>query len=106
MAEQKCWARRHLTPSQYVTYDTMRHLRGKAPNQPVCYATVLKISNNSGMGKSTTENNIKSLLAAGWLGPAPESFERWANTRRWVSKQYLLRDDTHDHGANGPPYNY
>ena len=110
MAEQiqqrKCWARRHMTPSQYVTYDTMRHLRGKAPNPPVCYAPIWRIANNSGLGRGTTLNNIKALLASGWLIPAPHSFERWTNSGRWVSKQYLLLDDTHDHCSACPPYKY
>jgi hypothetical protein len=106
MAEQKCWARRHLTPSQYVTYDTMRHLRGKAPNPPICYASILKIANNSGLGRDTTINNIQAMLTSGWLTPAPDSFERWSNNGRWVSRQYLLRDDTHDHCADCPLYKY
>jgi hypothetical protein len=102
----KCWARRHITPSQYVTYDTMRHLRGKAPNPPVCYATILKISNNSNLSRATTINNIQALLESGWVIPAPDAFERWNNSGRWASKQYLVREDTHDHCATCPPFKY
>jgi hypothetical protein len=102
----RCFARRHMTPSQYVTYDAMRHMRGKAPNPPVCYAPIWKISNHSGLGRDTTIENIKSLLASGWLMPAPDSFERFDNTGQWVSKQYVLREDVHDHCPACPPFKY
>jgi hypothetical protein len=101
-----CFARRHMTPSQYVTYDAMIHMRGSAPNPPVCYAPIWKIANHSGLGRGTTINNIKALLDAGWLIPAPDSFERWSNSGRWVSKHYVFRENVHDHCVECPAFKY
>src|SRR6266851_9139939 len=97
MADQSqfvCYARRHLTPSQFMVYDAMLHMGKKPPDEPhavrVCYATILTIANKTSLGRDRIIENINRLVGLGWLIPDDPGM-RWRNGR-WANNRYLVLD--------------
>jgi hypothetical protein len=90
-----CYARRHLTPSQFMVYDAMFHMAKRPVLDDraavrVCYATILTIANKTSLGRDRIIDNIKELVALRWLIPDDPGM-RWKNGR-WANNRYLVLD--------------
>ena len=85
----KCHARRHMTPSQYKTYDAMiaMSLSGRADG--ICYASRWTIANHAGQKLSAVDRNIKSLVKMGWLVPEGQQGRRWGE---WSTNKYYVME--------------
>ena len=105
-SRNKCFARRHMTPSEYWTWDAMRHMKGKQDSDTpgVCNANLATICNHTNQSRSNVWRNIQSLLASGWLSYAPGEQRRFKDTGRMAARQYILRTDLHDHVPGCPPW--
>ena len=72
-----CHVRRHLTPSLFMTYDTMRAMAKKPDFQMkpgaiikthfVCYARLTTICNHNSLSRNQNRDNIAALEALGWI---------------------------------------
>jgi hypothetical protein len=72
-----CHERRHMTPSLYMTYDTMRAMAESHPQELkphkiirgniVCYARLTTISNHNSLSRNQNRDNIAALERLGWL---------------------------------------
>lgn len=91
-----CHERRHMTPSQFMTYDAMRAMAEKPalktdgrPNYGyiVCYARLTTITNHTSISRNTNRANIEALKEMGWLEEEPRS--RWRGGR-FGSNHYLV----------------
>ncbi|MGB6250489.1 MAG: hypothetical protein WBF54_15340 [Terriglobales bacterium] len=97
-----CHARRHMTPSQFMTYDAMKAMAKKPPfpARPgaiihvdfVCYGQLITITNRTSIGKNQNRDNIKALVKMGWLIPIEEEGKpRW-KSGRWANNKYIVLD--------------
>jgi hypothetical protein len=102
-SQPACFARRHLTPSQYMVYDAM--FRMAPPPNRLCFGTILTIANNTSLGRDTVIKAIRNMVSLGWLVP-DEPIVRWSNTGRWANHRYTVV--THDayKGGTCPPLKY
>jgi len=96
-AKPVCHARRHMTPSQFMTYDAMRAMaKDDGHGSRVCYARLTTITNHTRIGRSQNRDNISALESLGWLMQEPRS--RWRGGRS-VSPLHKARVL----GSNAPP---
>jgi hypothetical protein len=108
-----CHVRRHLTPSQFMTYDAMRAMAKEDDcGDLICYAKKTTISNHTSLRVNQTGDNIKALVEKGWL--VPEDKVRW-RAGRWANNRYLVREHAdyekqalhHEEGYTlCPPFKY
>lgn len=90
-----CHPRRHMTPSQFMTYDAMRGMAKKPELKAggviyphlVCYAQLITITNHTSLGKNQNRDNIKALIEKGWL--IPEDKIRWRQGL-WANNRYAV----------------
>jgi hypothetical protein len=83
-----CHPRRHLTPSQFMTYDAMRAMAKEDDlGDLVCYAQLITITNRTSIGKTQNAENIKALVAKGWV--IPQDKVRW-RAGRWANNKYTV----------------
>ena len=83
-----CHVRRHLTPSEFMTYDAMRAMAKEDDHgELICYAKKITIANHTSLGENQTGNNIKALVEKGWL--LPEDKVRW-RAGRWANNRYIV----------------
>jgi len=89
--DRHCHARRHLTPSQYMTYDAMRAMAKAEKNDPLltCYAKVTTIVDRTSVGRTQTIENIKALVTKGWLIPRDKI--RW-KAGQFGNNHYVVLD--------------
>jgi hypothetical protein len=77
--EFRCHERRHMTASEFVTYDTMRAMaksnRASTLKELVFYGRLTTLANYTNRSEETERLNIKSLVTKGWLIPAART--RW-----------------------------
>ena len=103
MKLKNCWARRHMTPSQFMVYDAMYHMT--RPPDRLCFSSILGVANKTSLGRDTVIKCIKELVESGWLISDPDSSVRWKNTGRWANNRYTVV--THDEFKGGcPPLKY
>jgi hypothetical protein len=102
--QKKCRsARRHMTPVQFMVYDSMLHFA--APPDRLFFSTIIGVANNTNLCKDTVDKTIKELVTLGWLIPDPDNTKRFRNTGRWANFRYTVV--THEqHKADCPSWKY
>lgn len=99
----KCWARRHMTPLEFMVYDAMFHMA--SPPDRLCFSSINGVANRTSLGRDSVIKCMKSLVAKGWLIPDPDQSVRWQNTGRWANNRYIVV--THDNFKGVcPPLKY
>jgi hypothetical protein len=114
-----CHVRRHLTPSEFRTYDTMRIMVMSGPHekgdQLFFHGRLAKLANYTNSSIRLEEINIKSLEAKGWLVRSHQ--QRWRGGKFGTVEYLLLSHDEYvacekfPHGrahkwSPCPPYKY
>jgi hypothetical protein len=112
----QCHERRHMTASEFVTYDTMRAMaksnKASTPGNLVFYGRLTTLANYTNRSVETERTNIKSLIAMGWLISATRT--RWRGglwgTNRFdiVEHDYYVTNARHyaESFAACPPCRY
>ncbi|MGA2482150.1 MAG: hypothetical protein ABSF92_03410 [Candidatus Acidiferrales bacterium] len=103
---EKCRAKRHMSESEFVTYDTMLGLAKSDPKweegKPLeCYARLATICNYSNQSEHVVRRNAKCFVERGWLVPLPQLGSHGSNRYRIVE-----HDDHPDVPDKCPPYRY
>jgi hypothetical protein len=112
-----CHAKRHMTASEFKTYDTMRVMIFSGPHGKedslIFHGKLTKLANYNNTSVETENLNIKSLIKKGWLVRLGK--QRW-RAGRWSTVQYVFLE--HDDYVNQtermrtaswqpcPPYRY
>ncbi len=90
-----CHERRHLTPSQFMTYDAMRACCGNnrdAQGNRICFAQLTTLSNLTGLSVNQNRDNVRALTEAGWVlaDQTPDEQNRWKG--KWSNNRYVVFD--------------
>lgn len=89
----RCHERRHMTASEFVTYDTMRAMAKKnkasTANDLVFYGRLTTLANYTNRSVETERTNIESLVEKGWLLDADRT--RWRGGL-WGTNRYLVAE--------------
>src|SRR5689334_18611298 len=87
----QCHERRHMTASEFVTYDTMRAMARKnkasTANDLVFYGRLTTLANYTDRSVETERTNIESLVERGWLLDTDRT--RWRDGL-WGTNRYLV----------------
>jgi hypothetical protein len=98
-----CHARRHMTASEFRTYDTIRIMVMSGPHDKdaslLFYGKLTKLANYNNTSPELEAINIASLIEKGWLLRMGK--QRWRGGR-WGTVQYILVE--HDDYANITEY--
>jgi len=109
-----CHVRRHLTPSLFMTYDTMRAMskQPEFPTKPcgiiklylVCYARLTTICNHNSLSRNQNRDNIAALEALGWI--TAEERNRFRGGRFGPNHYIVHEHEYYYHRAlrHEPPY--
>jgi len=111
----QCHERRHMTASEFVTYDTMRAMAKKnkasSPNDLVFYGRLTTLANYTNRSVETERINIKSLVKKRWL--IPEDYTRWRGGLWGTNRYGVVEHEQYVHAyqyANKPcpcpPFRY
>jgi hypothetical protein len=103
-----CNERRHLTPSQFMTYNAMRAMcvQPDEHGNLICYAQKHNIVNHTSIGMTQNGENIAALVEKGWL--IPQEKERWKKGR-WANNRYIVIEHAgweQAHPDQCPPFKY
>lgn len=90
-SEFRCHERRHMTASEFVTYDTIRAMaksnKASSPEDLVFYGRLSTLANYTNRSINAERRNIESLVRKGWLIPAART--RW-RAGRWGTNRYSV----------------
>lgn len=92
-SEFVCHPRRHMTASEFRTYDTMLAMIGSKPHDKddalIFHGRLTKLANYNNTSVETENLNLKSLVNKGWVKRVGK--QRW-RAGRWGTVQYLIVD--------------
>jgi hypothetical protein len=111
-APPKCHVRRHLTPSEFMTYDVMRAMAKplETGSGLYCYAKLTTIANYNNLSTDQNARNIESLIKKEWLIEVGRP--RWragrfgSNRYQVVTHDEYLDDFDHEFNEPCPPFKY
>src|ERR1700730_5423143 len=90
---EECHPRRHMTASEYVTYDAMTAMaktnKASTPNDIVFYGRLTTLANHTNRSVWTERQNIASLDKKGWVITAART--RW-HGGMWGTNRYTMVD--------------
>jgi len=94
-----CHERRHMTPSQFMTYDAMRamaeslHKNGPYEDR-VFYARLTTLTNHTSLSRNQNRKNIDDLIALGWV--IPEERNRFRGGRFGTQRYRVLTHEQYE----------
>jgi hypothetical protein len=87
----KCHARRHMTASEFMTYDAMNAMANR--DSGLCFASLVTIANHTNRSVKTEQVNVAALLKKGWL-ELEEKSRRRPGGEFTTNKYTVLKHDT------------